>query len=276
MAKSKTKDKLSALREKLAKTDMGGSSGFWSPEQGSNVVRILPEVGEMPYFYQEVGRHYFTSDKQVYCPRFTSDGELDCPVCELVSDLYKGDKASKALAGDLRVRKMFWMNIVVRDGKETKGPFIYTPGVTVMQAVSAYIQDPDYGDITDEEEGVDLVIEREGTGRETRYQVIARRKDSALADTDAAIDKIFNDAKDLSYVEVSEDPEEDKELSDGHAVWLLPYNRIVTEFDLDLDLDDFIEETFGEDDEEDSEDEEEVHPAKKEISKRRNRRKRRR
>lgn len=109
MAKSAAtirKNKLASLREKLEKTDMGGSRGFWSPQQGTNDIRILPEKGDMAFFFQEVGRHYMPGEKMVYCPKFTSAGKLDCPVCDLVDELYSlGDPASKKLAGNIRVRK---------------------------------------------------------------------------------------------------------------------------------------------------------------------------
>ena len=69
MAKKKSAQvakKLDALRKKLKDTDLGGSRGFWAPQQGMNVIRILPEVGDMEYFFQEVGRHYLPGKKMVY------------------------------------------------------------------------------------------------------------------------------------------------------------------------------------------------------------------
>ena len=264
MAKKRTyrKERLDRLRDKLAnKTDLGGSSGFWSPKQGPNIIRILPEVGDMDYFFQEVGRHNFPDNKHVYCPSFTSaEDELDCPVCEIVQELYaSGDKASRKLGSQLRVRKMYWMNVVIRDGENVQGPFIYTPGVTVFSSIAALIGDPDYGDIFDVDEGTDVTVEREGTGLQTEYQVIPRRYPSELPDAKDYTSK----AKDLSYMEVSEDPEEDMELSDGHAVYVLPYDRIVDEHDLDMDIDDLIDGV-----------EEDEHPARQEVTRRRRRRRR--
>lgn len=260
--------KLEALRDKLKETDIGGSRGFWSPQQGMNTVRILPEAGEMEYFFQEVGRHYLPDKKMVYCPDFTTAGELDCPVCELVSDLYGvGDASSRELASKIRVRKMYWMNIVARDGDKTEGPFIYTPGVTVFSTVAALINDPDYGEIYDAYEGIDIMVERSGTGLETSYQVVPKRKSTPLVEDEDEIQKILDKVRDLSWVEVGDDPEEDQELSAGHAVYLLPYERIVKDFDLDMDPDELLDDV--EDDEEDE------HPAKKDVARRRQRRSRR-
>jgi hypothetical protein len=231
-------DRLAAIREKLRKTDMGsGRGGFWSPKVGKNTIRILPEVGDMEFFYQTVGKHNFPPDgkRSVYCPQFTSQGELDCPVCEVIDELKKaGDKASKELAGMLGLRKSYWMNVVDR-ANEDAGPQIYTPGVIVMGSISSLILDPDYGDITDLAKGVDITIEREGTGRETKYEVRPKPRTSPLHADQDVIEEWLEKAKDLTVVEVSDDPEEDRELSSGHVLWLMPYDRIISEFDLDAD-----------------------------------------
>jgi len=262
MAKKKVSkaDKLKALRAKLDKTDMGGNRGFWTPPQGTTEIRILPEVGDMDYFFQEVGRHYLPEKKTVYCPSFTSEGDLDCPICDFVQDLYSlNDAASKDMASKIRVRKQYWMNICVRENGNTSGPFIYTPGITVFQSLAGFINDPDYGDIFDLEDGTDVSIERSGTGLETTYQVIPRRKTSPLAASAAQANEILKQARDLSWVEVDEDPELDKELADGHAVYLLPYDRIVLENELGGDVEDLLEEMEDEED----------HPVKKDVRRRR-------
>jgi hypothetical protein len=228
-------DRLAALRSKMKGMDLGGSSGFWTPKEGRNVIRILPEVGTMQYFFQQVGKHSFPPDgkKYAYCPNFTSEGELECPVCEIVSQMSKsGDKAQKAMANDLRVRRTWWMNVIVR-GQESQGPMIFTPGTTIFGSLITLISDPDYGDITDLNEGFDITIVRKGSGLDTEYEVLPKPKPTPLTDDADLSQEWVDKAKDLSYVEVSEDPNEDKELSDGHALYVLPYNRIIKELKLD-------------------------------------------
>lgn len=279
MAAKKSKqdrmDRLAKIREKLAETDTGGGGkGWWSPKEGVNKIRILPEVGEMEFFFQEVGRHRLSESEEVYCPAFTSAGELECPICELVDQLYRaGDKESKKLAGQLRVGKSYWMNVIDRDN-EDDGPKIFTPGVKIFGAIQAYFGDPDYGDITDEYDGTDITIEREGKGMETKYQVRAARYPSPLAGTakepdEDKMDEWFNAARDLSWAEASDDPEEDSTIE--AAVWVLPYDRLAKQYDLDALVND-----YDDDDEEDEEpEEEEEHPVKRNISQRRARRSRR-
>lgn len=286
MAVKKKSDKLSKLeklRQRLSEVDTGGGRGFWSPKEGRSVIRILPEVHEMEFFFQTVGRHNLppAGKEWVYCPEFTSEGELPCPICDLIKDLYRaGDKGSKMLAEELGLRKMYWMNVINRED-ESSGPMIYTPGVTVFDQVCSFIHDPEYGDVTDIDEGFDIIIERSGTGLSTKYQVKAKRMTSPLADDDKTIDKWLEDARDLSYVEVSEDPEEDDAMRGNHAVYVLPYDRIVSESLGDFDeMFEEEDEEYDEDEEEyideDEEEEEEETPARKEVKRRMTRRSSRR
>lgn len=262
MAKKTRNDRLAALRDRMQSVDSGGAGGFFTPKQGANVLRILPEVGDMEFFFQVVGRHYLPNKKNFYCPAFTSEGELPCPICEVVNDLYKsGDKASKALAGDIRVRKQYWMNVIDREN-ENAGPLVYTPGITVFGAIKSLVLDPDYGDIMDIDNGIDITIVRSGEGLDTSYQVNPRRMDSPLNADKAIVEDWLDKARDLSWVELTDDPEQDKEIAEGHAVWVLPYDRIVEE----AGLDDGFEEAVAEPEEEEEEEESDV---KAEITKRR-------
>jgi hypothetical protein len=254
-------EKLDALRNKLKTTDLGaGGAGYWSAKEGKNTIRILPEVGDMEYFFQLVGRHYFPDKRDAYCPKFTSGEQKDCPICELVDELYKaGDKASKNLAHDIGIRRSYWMNVIVR-GDEDAGVKIFTPGTQIFNQIVNMINDPDYGDIFDVDKGLDIVIDRKGKGLDTKYQVLAKRNSTPLSDDSDKIDEWLEAAKDLAYVEVSEDPEEDRELQGGHMVFVYPFNRLVAEFGLE----DFDAAKFEATVEEDAEpDEEDVKPAKR-------------
>jgi hypothetical protein len=237
-------DRLAALRDKLAKTDLrSGGGGFFSPPDGRSVVRILPEVGDMQFFYQQVGSHMLPGSdnkKQFYCPNFTSEGELDCPICDYVEELKKeGSKASLALASALRVKRKFWMNVIDRD-HESVGPQIFTPGVMVFGQISSLISDPDYGDIFDIEKGIDIIIERKGKNLETEYQVKPRRDSSPLSEDEDTMNEWLDKARDLTPVEVSDDPEEDKDITKGHILFIVPYDRLKREFE-NADSDDDVE-----------------------------------
>ena len=179
------------LLEKVRSIDMG-SRTFWSPREGRSVVRILPPVGDMQFFFKEVGRHYI-GGKSYVCPLISTDGQNDCPACEVNEELYQAGE--KEAAAKFRAQRKFYMNVIVR-GEESAGPRVFTPGITIFGAIVALISDPDYGDITDIDGGTDVVINRKGTGLETEYQVMARRNASVLG-TDEQVEEWLKSAEDL-------------------------------------------------------------------------------
>lgn len=229
-------DRLSNLRDRLSKIKFSGSAGFFTAKEGMNTVRILPGVGSMDAFFVQVGVHVLdeSGKKREYCPSEITDGEEECPICEAVNTLYKaGDVASKGMAKQLRKQRSFWMNIIDRSNEST-GPLIFTPGVKIFGQVANLINDPDYGDIVDPDNGFDLVIERKGTGMDTEYDVRARRNPSVLGD-DENVENWMNNAKDLTPISVSEDPNEDKGLTEGATLWYKPYSRLQDEFNLEFE-----------------------------------------
>jgi len=243
-----------ARMSETAKT-FGGQTAFWKCKEGRSIIRILPPVGNMESaFWQEVGKHYIPgAEHSLTCPKFTAG--LDCPVCEYVDELYKaGDDASKELAGKLRVSKQYWVNIIDRENEDA-GPQVYTPGPSVFKSIYGLVADPEYGDIYDPYEGWDLVISRTGQGINTEYEVQPRaRGQRPLSEDEDTIDAWLDAAKDLSVVELSDNPAEDEKLADGLLVRILPYDRLSAEF---------YQEGDGESDEPFPEDEEEEVPAKR-------------
>lgn len=242
----KVAERLAKLRAKMATVDTGGAKGFWSPPSGDSIIRILPEVGDMEFFFQEVGSHYIPGEKSmsIYCPNFTSGGMHDCPICELVGELWRGDEMDKELAKKLRHDRKFWMNVVVRDkddagGNTASGPYIFTPGVTIYNAILALINNPTIGDITDIDTGIDLLINKKGEKLNTEYQVFNRpsRVDIPLCKDEQKLNNILDKAQDLSWVMLSEDKDEDKDLGAGKIVRLLPYNRMLDEYGIGPGMD---------------------------------------
>jgi hypothetical protein len=226
--------RLAKIRDKLDNTEYGSGGGhnFWKTQQGVNVVRIIDGVGDMELFWQEVGKHWTPEKKFFYCLDFTTDGEEECPICEFVQELYAaGDAASKKLADQLNVQRRWYVNVLVR-GDEAKGPQVYEAQPSVFKQIGALVSDPDYGsDVYDADEGVDLKITRTGTNMNTRYEVVARRKVTALADTDEEIDSILDQAVDLLPWLYTDDPGEDEDCPEGVLVKLLPYDRLKDAFE---------------------------------------------
>lgn len=191
----KKQDRLKKLLDKVQTMDLG-RGGFWNPPQGVTTIRILPPVDTMDFFFQEVGNHY---KQKVYCPRITTDGEQECPICELNEALFQAGE--RDAASDFWATTRFWMNVVVR-GQEAAGVQIYTPGKGVFSSLVSFINDPDYGDIADEDNGFDIRIEREGEGTRTEYPSVRAVRNPSPLGTDSQIDEWLESAKDLTEMSV--------------------------------------------------------------------------
>lgn len=216
VAKKKVKRESShhdALLDKLKRLESGGAMGgggdaeFWRPKPGRHTIRILPPVGNMEFFFMHVARHWI--DRKPYiCPNVTDNLGDECPMCEESEDLRRSSSKADIQAGkDLLPRKQFWMNIVVRKGKgdDFEGPFVFTPGISIFEEITALIRDPDYGDLlTDPLYGIDLRLEREGTGRtDTSYSLYPGRQEGPINpeyedDEDGMWDWLEASAEDLS------------------------------------------------------------------------------
>lgn len=207
---SKKNAKLENIRKRMAdsKHKEGGSGDFWKPEGDTvNIIRILPEIGDMEMLWQERGTHYVPEGRTpLVCLSFTTDGAEDCPMCEYAQAAY--DSGDTELAKKWNVRRAYLMNVIVRDKNAEggfTGPKIYTPGVKVFQILHGIIADEDYGAIWDAGEGHDLKLTRDGAGINTTYTVIAKPKKTPLLGTvdnpdHEAIDELLSKARDHSKV----------------------------------------------------------------------------
>lgn len=150
---------ISKMRAKLnnAKGKAGGQVKFWKPQIGTQTIRILPTQDGDPfkaYFF-----HYGLNNESLLCPK-ANFGE-DCPVCALVSKLYNsGDDANKEFAKKIMKKQRFFSPVLVR-GEEGEGPRIWGYSKTVYTILLETVLNPDYGDITDVENGVDIDLKYE-------------------------------------------------------------------------------------------------------------------
>jgi hypothetical protein len=148
--------------------------------------------------------HYNINNKTYLSP--ASFGRPD-PILEFAEKLKKlGDtenwKAGKKMEPKLRT----FAPIIVR-GQENEGVKFWGFGKTVYQEILAIVADPDYGDITDETNGRDIVIEIvEEAGKtypETRIRV--KPNVSLLHDNSAIASKLLDEQTDITdiYSELS-------------------------------------------------------------------------
>ena len=165
-------DKMKAKLNKLQNKG-NGDSVFWRPEDGEQTIRIVPTPDGDPFkdfwFHYNVGKNPgFLSPKRNF-------GESD-PLDSFVRELFdEGTEDS--------VRQRFVSPVIVR-GEEDKGVRIWGYGKMAYEKLLSLVLNPEYGDITDSEEGVDLVIHygKPVGASFPQTKITPRRKNSALCD----------------------------------------------------------------------------------------------
>jgi len=146
----KMKAKHAALQNKG-----NGKEVFWRPQDGESTIRIVPTPDGDPFkefwFHYNVGKNSgFLSPKK----NFGEDDPLDSFVRQLWNE---GTDESIKMAKTLSARQRFFAPVLVR-GEEDKGVRIWGFGKMAYAELLNLVLNPDYGDITDPEDGTDLVI----------------------------------------------------------------------------------------------------------------------
>jgi hypothetical protein len=196
---SAIKQRLNSLQNTSKKTD-----ALWKPKPGKYVLRIVPYKFNKQNPFIELLFHYNINNKTYLSP--ASFGRPD-PILEFAEKLKRlGDtenwKAGKKMEPKLRT----FAPVVIR-GQESEGVKFWGFGKTVYQEILAIIADPDYGDITDENEGRDVVIEIvEEAGKtypETRIRV--KPNVTKLTENPELENKLLNEQTEITdiYSELS-------------------------------------------------------------------------
>lgn len=150
---------LSKMRAKLnAVQNRGGGakkSQFWRPEDGEQTIRIIPTADGDPFkeffFHYNLGKNAgFLSPKK----NFGEDDPLDGFIRQLFNE---GTEESTKMAKSLMARQRFFSPVIVR-GQEEEGVKIWGYGKTVYEQLLNLVLNPEYGDITDPQEGTDLLL----------------------------------------------------------------------------------------------------------------------
>lgn len=147
---------LEKMRQKLQSLESKGGNNYLKLQDGKTTVRILPTEDGDPF--KDFHFHYNLQERGgALCPK-RNFGEA-CPVCEFVSNLYQaGDDESKQMASKMVAKQRFFSPVIVR-GEEKDGPKVWSYSKTVYQELLNTVLDPDFGDITDVDEGRDVLIE---------------------------------------------------------------------------------------------------------------------
>ena len=209
---------ISKMRSKLnvAKGKGGQQAKFWKPQNGTQTIRILPTSDGDPfksYFF-----HYGINNESLLCPKHNF-GE-DCAICEFVSKLYNDkDEESKEMAKKLVKKQRFFSPVLVR-GEESEGARIWGYSKTVYTTLLETVLNPEYGDITDPETGVDVDLRYEKvSGKMYPETTLAfKRKSSPMCFgmTDDECESILESIPDFDVLHKRRSSDEIRSLLDAH------------------------------------------------------------
>ena len=132
----------SAVAKESGSNGSGAGADFMKLENGDNRIRIVSAPARINAHWEKT---VDGKNKKVICSGH------DCPLCE------KGERAVARY------------QIQVIDRAEPDKIKVLDCGKQVMNAISAYTTDPDYGDPTE----YDIKIKKEGSGRDTHYSAVA-------------------------------------------------------------------------------------------------------
>ncbi len=182
--KDKKKSPRTNLEESIKGLDEVGRSDFWTAKEGKNTVRIL--TWKNVFFFKAILHYGFKrvggGKKDMAYPCLLMDEEAkSCPICDYYEKLSKSSDEDKAkLAQRIRPVTKYYVNLFDRDRLQD-GIRMFGFSGKMMKALRGYLEDEDYGDITDPEEGRDVILTREGTGfTTTSYEIRVRAKSSPV------------------------------------------------------------------------------------------------
>jgi hypothetical protein len=207
------RNRLNSLQSKTKK-----QNNLWKPEPGKQTIRIVPYQFDKANPFREIYFHYDLG-KRNYVSPITSGGTD--PVCEFADQL-KATGASDdwKMASKLYPKMRTYVPVIVR-GKESEGVKLWGFGKTVYTELLGFISDPDYGDITDLQNGRDITVEftagSEGVFPSTTIRV--KPAQTAATGDKAVAEAILNGQKntDEVFAESTYD-----ELKTALSEWLNP------------------------------------------------------
>lgn len=148
---------MDAIKKKLnsLKTTANKSTLTWKPEPGKTTVRMVPYqyTPDMPFI--ELYFHYEVTKKSVLS--LDQFGEKD-PIVDIANALKSNGSKEDWVAGAKMLPKLrTFVPIVVR-GKENEGIKFWGFGKEIYEELLSIMNDPDWGDITDFDNGRDIDI----------------------------------------------------------------------------------------------------------------------
>jgi len=177
---------------KAEETQKGEDQGVrvYTLKIGRTLVRILPSPSaeNKGLWFREMREYYFKIGEQHNFLTSPLDFDLPDPIWEWGQSVYKeGDEESIEEARNFRPTTRFLMNgLVLSDGKDTdkigEGIKVLKVPLVVKRQLVNFDYEREYGHITSPDAGFNIIIDREGTGRNTKYTVMPHRERSNIFD----------------------------------------------------------------------------------------------
>lgn len=196
--KMSTREKMIQRKKELA--SKGGGGGILFPKEGTMRVRLMSQ-GPEDELGMEIIQFYLGQKIGGIISPATFDEP--CPFMEKYQELKSSkDEDDQQLATKLSPRRRYIVaGTVYKDekGKEVDPEKvckpILIPRSVYQDIIDLYLDEDDWGDMTDKEEGYDIKITRSGKGvNDTSYTVTACPGHKPLAD------KFYKDAVDLQEI----------------------------------------------------------------------------
>ena len=144
--------------EKDAKEGSFKRAGFLQLDEGENTIRIIPAFGEKKDFWIERKISYGVGPKRSVIVPPGQFGKPD-PLMDYIAKLRQdGDDVSKKEADKIKPKSRFIAMVVKRGPSEKDGPVQWNMNHDNYVKLLSYMADPEYGDITDAQKGVDIII----------------------------------------------------------------------------------------------------------------------
>ena len=174
---------LDAAKEEREQLEREGGADFMKLGVGRNVVRILPPARGKQTPFRITYQHYVPTADGVWsftCPRL--EAKQNCPLCNYANRLRKSGKPKdRDEAYKLLPKRRVFANVINR-GEPEKGPVVLAFGKTIHEELVRLREDEDAGgDFTHPVHGIDVIIDREGSGKtDTKYSVNLARKSGPI------------------------------------------------------------------------------------------------
>ena len=251
--------------EKKLAGESAGRPGYISLSDKTR-IRIMPPHQDMRRFFTEIRVHYGVGEdeEKIYCPKM--DGKK-CPVCSYVKKLYKsGDSQDREFASRIGAKSRYLCNVI--DVDDTKaGVQKFEFGIKTLNPILGIINDPDFGDITDQLTGRVLTITKTmvkdpKSKREwPNYDIRAGGKPSSIKNTKAwksllkKLNNLDEEAEFLTTEEIKgilyedDDVDESYDTAKSERKPKAKKEVVIDEDDLFVDVDDDDINIDGEEDE---------------------------